>query len=133
MAADGELTPAEMQALLEQESENEIAVQNILNSALDCRDRVRYIQEILDCYDALVLSRGSEWAEWEQAKDLSWALEQEISAILEQARLDPETLQGLTAQNLEVLDTRTKAATDATAALMDFLITELAVAPYEYR
>ena len=62
MAADGELTLGEMQALLEQESENEIAVQTILNSALDLVGRVRYIQEIIDCYDALVLSRGSEWA-----------------------------------------------------------------------
>ena len=50
MAADGELTPGGMQALLEQESENEIAVQTILNSALDLVGRVRYIQEIIDCY-----------------------------------------------------------------------------------
>ena len=133
MAADGELTPGEMQALLEQESENEIAVQTILNSALDLVGRVRYIQEIIDCYDALVLSRGSEWAAWEQAKDMSWFLQEEISAICEEARLDSETLQGLTAQDLQILDTRTKTATDATGALMDFLITELSIAPYEYR
>ena len=93
MAADGELTPGEMQALLEQESENEIAAQTILNSALDLVGRVRYIQEIIDCYDALVLSRGSEWAAWEQAKDMSWFLQEEISAICEEARLDSETLQ----------------------------------------